>query len=394
MIDICLNFYVHQPYRLREFSFDEIGTNERMDYINEKETKKNVRFMAEKNYLPANFMLKKAFIRQEKKFKIGLAISGISLELFEKYEPLVISSFKELINTNCVELLAMPYNASLSGIFSEEEFTKQLELHTQKVQSIFGQKPKVLFNTALAFNNLVGNRARLAGFKGVITEGVQHILNKQNPNHTFLTRGFDSSLCLLRNAPLSEWLAKESFTNSPEMSVMNFERLLRQEPNNTEIITLGLDYSNLSELNHAPNSTPSAVIDFFKILPGFLLNSHEYRFVFPSEALDKKPIGVYDILEAVTWADKSQDLSDWIGNHMQKEVITKIYQLEKQVLDTSNMSKIEMWRKLQSSEHFLYMSTKSTKNNSVQNSNPFPSPFDAYISYMNILSDFEILLKK
>jgi alpha-amylase len=350
--------------------------------------------MAEKNYLPANFMLKKAFIRQEKKFKIGLAISGISLELFEKYEPLVISSFKELINTNCVELLAMPYNASLSGIFSEEEFTKQLELHTQKVQSIFGQKPKVLFNTALAFNNLVGNRARLAGFKGVITEGVQHILNKQNPNHTFLTRGFDSSLCLLRNAPLSEWLAKESFTNSPEMSVMNFERLLRQEPNNTEIITLGLDYSNLSELNHAPNSTPSAVIDFFKILPGFLLNSHEYRFVFPSEALDKKPIGVYDILEAVTWADKSQDLSDWIGNHMQKEVITKIYQLEKQVLDTSNMSKIEMWRKLQSSEHFLYMSTKSTKNNSVQNSNPFPSPFDAYISYMNILSDFEILLKK
>jgi alpha-amylase len=394
MIDICLNYSVHQPYRLREFSFDEIGTNERMDYINEKETKKFVRLMAEKNYLPANFMLKKALIRQEKKFKIGIAISGISLELFEKYEPLVISSFKELINTNCVELLAIPYHFSLSGIFSEDEFTKQLELHSQKVQSIFGQKPKVLFNTSLTFNNLVGNRARVTGLKGVITEGVQHILNKQNPNHVFLTRGFDSSLCLLRNNPLSEWLAKDSTNNSPELSVMNFERLLRQEPNNTEIITLALDYSYLSELNNTPQSSPSAIIDFFKILPGYLLNSHEYRFVFPSEALDKKPIGVYDILEAVTWADKSQDLSDWIGNHMQKEVVTKLYQLEKRVNDTSDSAKIEMWRKLQSSENFFYMSTKMLKNINNYHSNPFASPFDAYISYMNILSDFETLLKK
>ncbi|MDW8288604.1 MAG: hypothetical protein RMJ89_11090, partial [Flammeovirgaceae bacterium] len=277
MIDICLNFYVHQPYRLREFSFHEIGSSKKMDYFLEKETRKMVRLLAEKCYLPANFMLKRAFVRQEKKFKIGLAISGTALEHFEKYEPLVISSFKELVQTNCVELLATPYYGSLSSVFSEDEFLAQVRLQMQKIEELFKQKPKILLNTALIFNNQVGRLCRLLGLKGVIAEGVQPILNQQNPNHVFLSRGFDSTLCLLRNQPLSSWLVYHAVEEKPEFSVLKFEQLLRQEPRNTEVITLALDYHYLSELNFAQvASSIVTTIDFFKIMPGYLLNSYEY----------------------------------------------------------------------------------------------------------------------
>jgi alpha-amylase len=49
------------------------------------------------------------------------------------------------------------------------------------------------------------------------------------------------------------------------------------------------------------------------------------------------------------------------------------------------------WNKLQTCDHFYYMSTKCYDGvYKHQYFNPYNSPFDAFVNYMNVLSDFLI----
>ena len=49
------------------------------------------------------------------------------------------------------------------------------------------------------------------------------------------------------------------------------------------------------------------------------------------------------------------------------------------------------WKYLQASDHFYYMSTKFFTDGAYHAYyNPYESPYDAYINYMNVLSDFSI----
>lgn len=93
-------------------------------------------------------------------------------------------------------------------------------------------------------------------------------------------------------------------------------------------------------------------------------------------------------------ADEKQDWSVYLGNSMQKEAIKRIYSLEEKVLKSNSEPLIETWGRLQTSDYFYYMSTKVQNNNenTQRDHSPYQSPFDAYINYMNIISDFENLL--
>lgn len=97
-------------------------------------------------------------------------------------------------------------------------------------------------------------------------------------------------------------------------------------------------------------------------------------------------------------ANEKQDWSVYLDNSMQKEAIKRIYSLEEKVLKSNSEPLIETWGRLQTSDYFYYMSTKVQNNNeNIQENiqkeyNPYQSPFDAYINYMNIISDFENLL--
>jgi alpha-amylase len=53
------------------------------------------------------------------------------------------------------------------------------------------------------------------------------------------------------------------------------------------------------------------------------------------------------------------------------------------------------WEYLQSSDHFYYMATKFFSDGAVHAYfNPYETPYDAFMNYMNVLSDFEIRLKR
>ena len=92
-----------------------------------------------------------------------------------------------------------------------------------------------------------------------------------------------------------------------------------------------------------------------------------------------------------------RDLSAWVSNPMQESALRRVFELEPKVHEqTSHLSKRaadeleNTWRKLQTSDHFYYMCTKYWNDGDVHAYfSCYESPYDAYITYMNTLNDFE-----
>jgi alpha-amylase len=75
---------------------------------------------------------------------------------------------------------------------------------------------------------------------------------------------------------------------------------------------------------------------------------------------------------------------------MEKEAAARIYKLEENVKKTGNSDLMDVWGKMQTSDHFYYMCTKFWSDGDVHKYfSPYDSPYDAYIYYMNVLADFE-----
>ncbi|MHC4088172.1 MAG: hypothetical protein ACYSU5_23645, partial [Planctomycetota bacterium] len=67
-----------------------------------------------------------------------------------------------------------------------------------------------------------------------------------------------------------------------------------------------------------------------------------------------------------------------------------LYRLEKKIKKTSDEKIISDWRKLQVSDHFYYMCTKYFADGDVHKYfNPYDSPYDSYINFMNVLNNLQ-----
>jgi alpha-amylase len=119
-------------------------------------------------------------------------------------------------------------------------------------------------------------------------------------------------------------------------------------------------------------------------------------FATPSEITGKfQSIAPLSVPYPSSWADEERDLSAWLGNEMQKEAFNKLYSVRNLVEKAEDPDLAKDWAYLQASDHFYYMSTKYFSDQAVHNYfNPYDSPYDAFINYMNILSDFILRLEK
>jgi alpha-amylase len=84
-----------------------------------------------------------------------------------------------------------------------------------------------------------------------------------------------------------------------------------------------------------------------------------------------------------------------LGNELQNEAFEKLYSLEKGVLAAKDEELLADFRKLQESDHFYYMCTKFFSDGAVHKYfNPYDTPYEAFINYMNVLSDFALRVEK
>lgn len=390
---ISLYFQVHQPLRYRQFRFFDIGQNEYYydDYSNET----ILRRVAENCYLPTNKLLLDLIKKHRGEFKITFSISGVTIDQFNLYAPEVIRSFKELAQTGCVEFLAETYSHSLAAIINPDEFKKQVEKHADQVERLFGMRPKVFRNTELIYSNEIGSMVADLGFEAILAEGTDSIFGSRNPGFVY-QNALDKNLkVLLRNYPLSDDIAfrfsDKSWSEWP-LTSKKFVSWIKQANQNSELINLFMDYETFGE--HHKDTT--GISDFLKSFPSDVLHKSQFKFFTPSEIVaSNPPVDIIDVPRPSSWADQEKDLSAWLGNEIQQEAFRKLYDLSEDISHCDDRRLLKDWQYLQTSDHFYYMSTKSFADGEVHAYfNPYGSPFDAFINYMNILNDFSLRLNR
>ncbi|MDL2243860.1 polysaccharide deacetylase family protein, partial [Bacteroidales bacterium OttesenSCG-928-J19] len=145
MKTICFYFQIHQPFRLKRYRFFDIGADHY--YYDDFSNEDIIYGIAQRSYLPANQLLLELIKQYNGKFKVAFSVSGVALEQLEIYVPEVIDGLRELAKTGCVEFLAETYDHSLASLEEPEEFRRQVKAHSDKIELLFGQKPKAFRNT-------------------------------------------------------------------------------------------------------------------------------------------------------------------------------------------------------------------------------------------------------
>lgn len=391
MKSVCLFFQVHQPFRHRRYRFFDIGNDHYYydDYANETIMQK----IAKQSYLPTNNLLLKMVDQLEGKFKVAFSITGLALEQFALYSPEVIKSFQKLAKTGCVEFLAETYSHSLSSLKDKTIFEKQVKLHEKKIIELFGQKPRVFRNTEMIYSDEIGEQILGMGYTGILTEGAKHVLGWKSPNFLYANAINPRLKVLMRNFKLSDDISfRFSNTNWADYPLTSekFISWLENTSEKEEVVNLFLSYESFGERQ----SKETGIFDFLEMLPQAIVKNPQLKFATPSEVLSNlQPVSVVSVPHPISWADEERDLSAWLGNKMQKEAFSKLYEFQHRMDRCDDKEMNKDWNYLQASDHLYYMSTKFSSDGEVHQSfNPFGSPYEAFINYMNVLSDFKIRL--
>jgi alpha-amylase len=378
---------------MRKYSVFDIGKNQ--DYFDSKKNIEVITKVARKCYLPTNKLMLDLINRHNGKFKIAYSITGVALEQFENFAPEVLQSFKDLIKTGCVELLSETYHHSLAFFYSKEEFKEQILLHKKKLKKEFNYKPTIFRNTELVYNNELASIAEKMGYEGILAEGADHILGWRSPNFVYTPQGTKKIKLLLKNYKLSDDIAfrfsNKSWNEWP-LTVDKFSQWLNSTNGNGNTVNLFMDYETFGE--HQWEDT--GIFHFMEQLPGELLKHPDNNFKTPSEVIKSyDPVAQLDIPYAVSWADLERDTSAWLGNKMQQAAAKELYLIEKEIKKTRDKEIIDNWRKLTTSDHLYYMCTKWFSDGDVHKYfNPYDSPYDSFIAFMNVLNDLIIRTKQ
>ena len=385
---LSVYFQIHQPFRLRRYRFFDIGNDHYYydDYLNESIMRK----VAGKSYLRANEVMLRLLDRYED-FKVAFSVTGIALEQFELYAPEALESFRRLAAHPRVEFLAETYAHSLASLVNKAEFERQVKEHKKALKEKLGVTPRVFRNTELIYSDEIGAMVADMGFEGILTEGAKHVLGWKSPNYLYVNAINPRLKVLLKNFKMSDDIAfRFSDRNWDEwpLTAEKFAGWLRDIPREEEIIGLFMDYETFGE--HQWEET--GIFDFLEALPGQVLSTTDFVFTTPTEAVrELLPVSEISVPHPISWADEERDLTAWLGNELQDEAFRKLYALEKKIVKIKDPALRKDWNYLQASDHFYYMCTKFFSDGAVHSYfNPYDSPYDAFINFMNVLSDFEI----
>ena len=393
---IVLYLHVHQPYRIRHYTVFDAGVNHNYFDTHYDDRRNNERIMhkvAEKSYLPTNAVLKE-LLDTHREFKLSLSITGTVLEQLEQWAPHALDSFRALVQTGKVEIVGETYHHSLAFFYSQSEFEAQVRMHREAVERIFGVSPTAFRNTELAYNNDLAYWADRAGYEAVLAEGWDPVLGWRSPNFVYQPTHTNNIRLLMKNYKLSDDIAFR-FSNRDwaewPLTAPKFTHWL-SETQNAQVFNLFMDYETFGE--HQWGET--GIFSFLKHLPEHWLERVDHSFLTITEAARSfEPADRVDVPHTTTWADTERDLSAWLGNPMQHQAITALYNLQALILATNDLDLINDWRRLQTSDNFYYMCTKWFNDGDIHAYfSPYESPYEAFMNFMNAYHDLRYRLAK
>lgn len=391
---IVLYLHVHQPYRIRHYTVFDSGASH--DYFDaplddRRSNEAIIHKVAEKSYQATNALLLK-LLNEHPEFRLSMSITGTILDQLQAWSPATLQSFKDIVDTGRVEIVAETYHHSLAFFYSRQEFEAQVGMHRAKVQELFGQTPQVFRNTELSYNNDLAYWADKAGYKGIIAEGWDPILGWRSPNFVYRPSYTDNIRLLMKNYRLSDDIAfrfgNRDWAGWP-LTAEKFSHWLN-DTNDATNFNLFMDYETFGEHQWSD----SGIFDFLNHLPKEWLKQEGHSFMTVSEVIDAfEPVDYVDTPYTTTWADTERDLSAWLGNPMQQQAIQALYDLQDPIMQTNDLALIEDWRRLQTSDHFYYMCTKWFSDGDIHAYfSPYETPYEAFMNFMNAWHDLKYRL--
>jgi glycosyl hydrolase, family 57 len=385
---ICIYFQIHHPERLRKYQFFDIG--KKHNYFDNYANRSELEDLAENCYLPANALLLDLIKKYEGKFKVAFSISGSAIDQLEMHTPEVIRSFQELAQTGQVEFLAETYSHSLASLSEDtDEFELQVKRHSAAIKELFGKKPVTFRNTSLIYSDKIGKRVADLGFKTMLTDGAKHVLGWKSPNFVYKNALDENLNLLLKNSKLSDDIAiRFSDRNWSEYPLTSekYADWVSHSLQDTEVLNLFMNYEVIGHYNRAE----SGIFDFVRYFIQQIAENPNYQFLLPKEVTKKHT--AKDILPVpypISWTDEERDITSWLGNELQKEAFTELFKIQPLVKKKKNAEINEDYSRLQASEHFYFMRTKLFSGADYHKYIlPYESPYEAFINYMNVLSDF------
>jgi alpha-amylase len=391
MPSVCLYFRVHIPCRLKPFPKRNVAdTGSLFDMDANKPV---ISKLCDECYLPANKIMQELIETFQGNFKITFSISGTAIELLQQYRPDVLDSFKMIAETGCVEFLAETYYNSLSWLHSKNEFKRQVKMHHEKIVDIFGCTPVVFRNTELIYSNELADFIAEMGYKGILCEGLESILNGRTPNRLYAAPGNDNVKIILRNTSLSDDIAfrfDDAAWNEQPLTAGKFAGWVHSHDENIDSIHLFFDYESFG-IYKKPET---GIFDFLKSLPFSITSNKQWKFETPCAIIEQEdPKDIFDAPQIISWQNKSPDNCIWSENTMQRSSLHKIYHIENMVQNINCTNSLEYWGYLQSADYFFCMSeTRRTVNDAYLDLCTFASAGEAHLHYKNMVTEFEIHL--
>lgn len=394
---ICLYLHIHQPWRYRQYSIFNVAREHNYwddDFYSKQSNERIFRKVAEKSYRPGFDMLERNLARHPG-FKVSLSVTGTWLDQALLWEPGLVGQLKRLVATGRVEIVGETYYHSLAFFYDRDEFERQVKQHGDKIKELFGVEMKVFRNTELAYNDELGRWADEAGFSAVLAEGWDKVLGWRSPNHVYKVAGAKKTRLLLKNYRLSDDIAFR-FSNREwkewPLTVDKYQGWLDMDCLRGNLINLFMDFETFGEHQWVD----TGIFEFMDDLIGKWLGVYENKFMTVSEACDmEEPVDEVSMPQTVTWADTERDLTAWMGNSMQHEALSILYNLGPKVYATKNLSLIEDYRRMTTSDHAYYMCTKYWNDGDVHAYfSAYDSPYDAFMYYMNVVRDIEFRINE
>jgi alpha-amylase len=375
--------------RLNRFSVFNIGsTSSPYDYFDNTLNQKIFEKVARKCYLPTNQLLLELIDQYNGKFNISFSLTGTFIEYCQKHMPEVIDSFQNLVDTGSVSLIEETYFHSLASLYDDlSEFREQVLMHKYLMKDLFNYTPRVFRNTEAIYDNRIAATVADMGYKGIITEGAKKILDWRSPNYVYKSLNADLNV-LLRHYSLSDDVgfrfSAQGWSGFP-LTADKYANWIAQDQG--DVINLFMDYETFGEHQWVE----TGIFDFLRHLPEYVLSHDHLDFVTVNQAIDRyQPVDTIDVPWAISWADEDRDVSTWLGNEMQHACFSELQHLGTILKKKNDPKLLDAWRKLQTSDHLYYISTKGFEDGNVhQYFSHYDNPYDGFINLMNILQDFK-----
>lgn len=395
MRTICLSFKIHQPVQLRRYRFFEIGDSDSEYYYNDYSDEKNLIHLSENCYLPTNKIILELIEKNQGRFKVAFSISGTTIDQIKIYTPDVIESFQKLAATGCVEFLAETFSHSLLILKSKSEFRRQVESHSALIEALFGKRPTVFSNNEIIYSDEFGATIAEMGYKAMLTKAPENILKWRNPNYIYRNVFDPAFKILIKNQQFSDdidlRLSISHWSGWP-ITAGEYASKFKQIPNGEKIVNLCVDYENFGE----HQTFVSGIFKFLESLPSAIFKKSDFEFMTPSEVIEHyETISTLRVPHPLSCPEEQRDYDTWLGNELQKEAFESLVALSEKIDLCTDSDLLKDWQYLQSNDHFYYMTTKYLPIDQDDNNlNPYSSPYEAFMNYMNVLNDFSVRLNR